>query len=47
MKTISPDIIQFMVPELSSVISSVEDLSRDFFYKSHAEILLIILKPQK
>ena len=31
---VCPDIIRVMVPELSSVISSVEDLSRDCFIKS-------------
>ena len=36
---ICPDVIRFMVPELSSVISSVEDLSRDCFYKIHAKRL--------
>ena len=30
---ICPDNICHMVPELSCVINSVEELSRDFFYK--------------
>ena len=30
---ICPDIIRVMAPELSSVISSVESLYRDYFYK--------------
>ena len=43
---ICPDIIRSTVPELSSVISSVEDLSRDFFYKIHAK-RLFLLKQQE
>ena len=37
-----PDVIWVMVPELSSVISSVEDLSRDYFYKIHTKRLLLM-----
>ena len=36
---ICPDIIRVMVPELSSVISSVEDLSKDCFYNIHRKRL--------
>ena len=37
-----PDAIRVMVPELSSVISSVEDLSRDCFYKIHTKRLFLM-----
>ena len=39
---ICPDVIRAMVPELSSVISSVEDLSRDCFYKIHTKRLFLM-----
>ena len=39
---ICPDVIRVMIPELSSVISSVEDLSRDCFYKIHTKRLLLM-----
>ena len=43
---ICPDVIRVMVPELSSVISSVEDLSRDFFYKIHTKRLFLMKKQE-
>ena len=36
---ICPDIIWVMVPELSCVISSVEEISRDYFNKVHTKSL--------
>ena len=39
---ICPDVIRVMVPELSSVISLVEDLSRDCFYKIHTKRLILM-----
>ena len=36
---ICPDNIWNMVPELSTVINSVEELFRDFFYKTHTKRL--------
>ena len=39
---ICPDNIRHMVPELSTVINSVEELSRDFFYKTHTKRLFLM-----
>ena len=39
---ICPDIIRVMLPELSCVISSVEEISRDYFYKVHTKILFLM-----
>ena len=36
------DIIPVMVPELSCVISLVEEISRDYFYKVHTKRLLLM-----
>ena len=44
---ICPDVIRVMVPELSSVVSSVEDLSRDCFYKIHTKRLLLMKQQEK
>ena len=39
---ICPDNIRHMVSELSTVINSVEELSRDFFYKTHTKRLFLV-----
>ena len=39
---ICPDIIWVMVPELSCVISSLEAISREYFYKVHSKRLCLM-----
>ena len=39
---ICPDNIRRMVPALSTETNSVEELSRDFFYKTHTKRLFLM-----
>ena len=43
---ICPDIICVMVPELSCVLSSVEEISRDYFYKMLTKRLFLMTKQE-